>query len=199
MPDKPPPEERRRAIIEAAIEVFAQFGFDAATTDDIARAAGLSKGGLYWHFKSKDEILAAILKQFFDQEMAALAALAAAGGSAAERVRQVGASVAADMVQLDRMLPVALEFYALAARRESVREWIQGYYRRYHSLLTTLLQQGFASGEFRHGSAEEAALALLAHLEGLALVRSVAPHSVRLPEQVSAALDLLLRGLGAPE
>ena len=58
-----------KAILEAAIGVFAQHGFDAATTDDIARAAGLSKGGLYWHFKSKDDILAAILMQLFDQEL----------------------------------------------------------------------------------------------------------------------------------
>ena len=56
MTPKQSPEDRRDAILEAAIGVLAQHGFAAATTDAIARAAGLSKGGLYWHFKSKDDI-----------------------------------------------------------------------------------------------------------------------------------------------
>ena len=72
MAPKQSPEDRRDAILEAAIGVFAQHGFDAATTDAIARAAGLSKGGLYWHFRSKDDILAALLEQFFNQELAVL-------------------------------------------------------------------------------------------------------------------------------
>jgi len=197
--DKPTAEARRQAILDAAIEVFAQQGFNAATTDDIARAAGLSKGGLYWHFKSKDAILAAVLLQFFDQEMAALARLVAAGGSASVRVRQLASQAAADMIQLELVLPIALEFYALAARQERVRQWIQGYYGRYHSLLTTLLQQGYTSGEFRNGTAETAALTLIAQMEGLALVRSIVPQVVRLPDQAEAAVELLLRGLMAAD
>jgi AcrR family transcriptional regulator len=197
--DKPTPEARRQAILEAAIGVFAQHGFDAATTDDIARAAGLSKGGLYWHFKSKDEILAAVLMQFFDQEMAALAGLVAAGGSASVRVRKLVSQAAADMAQLEQVLPIALEFYALAARQEHVRQWIQGYYGRYHSLLVALLRQGYASGEFRAGTAETAALTLIAQMEGLALVRSIEPRVVRLPDQAEAAAELLLSGLMAAD
>ncbi|MEP7187772.1 MAG: helix-turn-helix domain-containing protein, partial [Roseiflexaceae bacterium] len=89
MIDKPTPAERRQAILAAAISVFAQHGFDAATTDDIARAAGLSKGGLYWHFKSKDDILAAILMQLFDQELGVIQRLVAAEGAVAPRLRQL--------------------------------------------------------------------------------------------------------------
>jgi len=195
--DKPTPAERRQAILEAAIGIFVRHGFAAATTDDIARAAGLSKGGLYWHFKSKDEILSAVLMRFFDQEMAALASLAAAGGSTAVRIRQLASQAAADMLQLEQILPIVLEFYALAARQEQVRQWIQSYYGRYHSLLVALLQQGYASGEFRSGRAETAALALIAQVEGLALVRSVARQAVQLPQQLEAAVELLLGGLMA--
>lgn len=199
MTDKPTPEVRRQAILEAAIGVFAQQGFAAATTDDIARAAGLSKGGLYWHFKSKDDILAAVLMQFFDQEMVTLARLVAAGGSASVRVRQLASQAAATMIQLEQVLPIVLEFYALAARQQRVRQWIQGYYNRYHRLLTTLLQQGYASNEFRNGTADTAALTLIAQMEGLALVWSIVPQVVRLPDQAEVAADLLLRGLMAAD
>lgn len=195
---KQTPEARREAILAAAVGEFAQYGFAATTTDVIARAAGLSKGGLYWHFKSKDEILVALLDQIFDQELAALATATAAGGSANERLRQLATQTAAAMAQLEPLRPVVLEFYTLAARQADVRARIAGYLQNYQRLLVTLLQPGFDAGEFRHGTAEQAALTLIAQLEGQALIWSVAPHLVDLRGQIAAAVELLLRGLMCP-
>jgi AcrR family transcriptional regulator len=197
--DKPTPAARRQAILEAAIGIFAQHGFDAATTDDIARGAGLSKGGLYWHFKSKDDILAAILIQLFDQELGVLQQLLAAEGAVAPRLRQLVAQAVADVLQLERLLPVMLEFYALAARQSDVRQLLQQYYQRYHQLLAKLFEQGFARGEFQQGTAEAAAIALIAQLEGLGLLWAIAPELVPLADRPEAALDLLLSGLMAAD
>ena len=197
MTDKPTPAARRQAILEAAIAVFAQHGFDAATTDDIARAAGLSKGGLYWHFKSKDDILAAILMQIFDQELGVLQQLIAAEGAAAPRLREMVAHGVAAVQQLEALLPVMLEFYALAARRGDVRQFLQRYYQRYHQLLTQLIGQGFARGEFRYGTAEAAAITLIAQLEGLGLIWAIAPELAPLADRSQMAIELLIRGLMA--
>jgi AcrR family transcriptional regulator len=195
---KQSPEARRQAILGAAVGVFAQHGFAEATTDALARAAGLSKGGLYWHFKSKDDILAALLDQFFDQELAALAAATAAGESASERLRQLGTQTAADMEQLEPIRPVVLEFYVLAARQAEVRQQIDRYYQHYHRLLTALLEQGFTSGEFHRSTAAQTALVLIAQFEGLALIWSIAPHLVDLRAQTATAIDLVLRALICP-
>jgi AcrR family transcriptional regulator len=197
--DKPTPAARRQAILEAAIGVFAQQGFDAATTDDFARAAGLSKGGLYWHFKSKDDILAAILIQLFDQELGVLQQLIAAEGTVAPRLRQMVAHGVAAMQQLEALLPVMLEFYALAARRTDARQFLQQYYQRYHQLLRQLIEQGFASGEFHHATAEAAAITLIAQLEGMGLLWAIAPELVPLADRSETAIELLLHGLMAEQ
>jgi TetR/AcrR family acrAB operon transcriptional repressor len=199
MATRPTPEARKQAILEAALGVFAQYGFDAATTEDIAQAAGLSKGGLYWHFKSKDEILAAMLSQLFDQEMVVLSRLVESNGSVASRLRQLVRQAIDTVLEMEHTLPVIREFSALAARNAGVRQSIQSYYQRYHGLLTALLQQGFTSGEFHTGTAESVALTLLAQLEGLGLVWSIAPQMVELRAQAEAAAELLLRGLMAGE
>jgi AcrR family transcriptional regulator len=191
------PEARRQAILAAAIGVFAQHGFAAATTDAIASAAGLSKGGLYWHFKSKDDILAALLDQFFNQELAVLEQLAVASGSTSMRLRQLGAQAADAMLQMEPVLPVLLEFYALAARQTQVRARIQTYYQRYQRLLADLIQQGYDAGEFRHSTAEQASGFLIAQMEGQALMWAIAPQLVTPREQVAVAIDLALRGLMA--
>ena len=53
-------EERRAQIIESAIKVFARQGFASTRMDDVAIESDMSKGLLYWYFKSKDEIIIAI-------------------------------------------------------------------------------------------------------------------------------------------
>jgi TetR/AcrR family transcriptional regulator len=53
-----------RAILEAALRVFARSGISAATLDDIASEAGVTRGTLTWHFHSKEDLLAGIIKCF---------------------------------------------------------------------------------------------------------------------------------------
>src|SRR5574338_418096 len=61
-------DERKTQIINAAESVFTEKGFDQARMDDIAEETGLSKGTLYLYFKSKDDLIIAILDRMFQRE-----------------------------------------------------------------------------------------------------------------------------------
>ena len=61
------PSIRRAQIMNAARHCIAEQGFERATMDDIARAANLSKGSLYWHFSNKSAILEALLDSFKEE------------------------------------------------------------------------------------------------------------------------------------
>jgi TetR/AcrR family transcriptional repressor of mexJK operon len=58
----PRAQERRRAILQAALHVFGEKGYDGASMDDVAQATGLSKGALYGYFSGKDDLLAAVIE-----------------------------------------------------------------------------------------------------------------------------------------
>lgn len=58
----PPTEERRSQILEAALKVFAEKGFKGATNKDIADAAGVSPGLIYFYFDNKEDLFFAILE-----------------------------------------------------------------------------------------------------------------------------------------
>lgn len=62
-----PPDIRIGQILDAAYEAFSTRGFPHTRIDDIAALAGLSKGGIYAHFDSKDEIFQALLDRSFGQ------------------------------------------------------------------------------------------------------------------------------------
>src|SRR5690242_12645727 len=51
----------REECLAAAIEVFARRGYQRTTMDEIAAAAGVTKGALYWHYRTKEDFLIAAL------------------------------------------------------------------------------------------------------------------------------------------
>ena len=66
-----PAVTRVTQILDAALHVFSDKGFASARLDDIAAAAGLSKGGVYTHFSSKEDIFGALLKRLIQPVPAA--------------------------------------------------------------------------------------------------------------------------------
>jgi AcrR family transcriptional regulator len=59
---------RREQILEAAVKVFAEKGFRAAKMQEVANAAGISNGTVYNYFRSKDEVLLALLERLNETE-----------------------------------------------------------------------------------------------------------------------------------
>ena len=191
-------QRSRDKILRAATSVFAEKGFEAASMDDIVQASGVSKGGIYWHFKSKDEMIAAVFRELFEQEIEQMAALVVAGGSASDRLAHIMRASVADVQALDAELPFTLEIYAQAARQEALGEVLQAYFSRYHAMLTELVAQGVAQGEFRPVDPADTALTLMSLFEGLLLLWVFSHDALDLSRQVEASLSLLLAGIGPP-
>jgi AcrR family transcriptional regulator len=55
-------ETSRRQVLEAAVRALAQGGYAKTSVSDIARAAGMSKGAVHYHFESKDDLVARVLE-----------------------------------------------------------------------------------------------------------------------------------------
>jgi AcrR family transcriptional regulator len=120
-------EERRHQIVESAAKVFARKGFADARMDDVAAEAGLSKGLLYWYFKSKDEILIAMADWLFGGKLRKMRDLPGEGLSAHACLLNCLDMFIADLRGLLKMAPVIYEFYALAFRNRTVRRVMRQY------------------------------------------------------------------------
>jgi TetR/AcrR family transcriptional regulator, repressor of the mexAB-oprM multidrug resistance operon len=64
-----PREERAGDLLAAATELFLAKGYDGATMADISAAAGVARGNVYWYFKSKDDIFAAVMDRMLSREI----------------------------------------------------------------------------------------------------------------------------------
>ena len=73
---------RRHALLEAAAQLFRRKGFAATTTRDIAAASGMQSGSPFYHFKSKDALLLAVMEEGMNSALARQQAVVTAPGHA---------------------------------------------------------------------------------------------------------------------
>jgi AcrR family transcriptional regulator len=188
-------EARREQILDAAETVFSERGFDKARMDDIVRESGLSKGALYWYYKSKDALIQALLDRVFISEMQEAEALLETDLNANARLRMFIGYAVREYKRFEKLLPLAYEFVALAARSKSVRSTLVGYFRRYLKLLTLIIQEGVKTGEFLPCDAEAAAISLICMYEGMAMLWFIDPTLIDWDEIGDAPLETFLNGL----
>ncbi|GHO50295.1 TetR/AcrR family transcriptional regulator [Ktedonospora formicarum] len=193
-------EERKNQILEAALAVFARLGFHESRMDDIASQAGLSKAALYLYYKSKDAIIAALLKHFFVQEFKRVQGLFETNReeTVSEQLLLLARQFAEALPWMTQAMPIAFEFYAIAGRNKEVRQFLKAYFQDYRALLTRLIQRGIEHGEFCEVSAEATAIMLAALFEGLALLFFVDPEAIRWADEAETSVRLLLFGLQRP-
>ncbi|SRR5579875_840925 len=199
MPREDNSEERKNRILEAALSVFARRGFDEARMEDISAESGVSKGGLYLYYKSKDAIIEALLRNMFSAEMGSVRVLLHKEGSVRDRILALTHTFANMIDRMSVAIPVMLEFYAIAARRQSVRDFLSQALHEYREVFTELFQQGITSGEFRETNADKAAMTLIALYEGMALIWTMDPHAFSWRVYGEQAVMYLLDGLRPQE
>jgi AcrR family transcriptional regulator len=190
-------EERKDQIMNAAEEVFSQKGFSDARMDDIAEETGLSKGTLYLYYKSKDDLIIAILDRIFRREFRVFENLDYTSMSATDAVWAFVETTAKDVKMMMRLLPITYEFMGLAFRNKFVQKTFKTYLNHYLDILIPIIQHGIDSGEFRPADAKEVAIAMGAILEGTLLLW-VYDNSLIEPEiHLRSGMKLLLEGVQA--
>ncbi len=192
---------RRQQILEAAATVFAARGYAQATGDEIAEAAGVSKGTLYNYFESKQELFTQLFLSSVAEDEATIDEVVSRSTSARAKLEAVIGHWFQQFSRYHEMGRLVLEFWSTAAAEEedgTFTQALQEMYGRYRERMTKIFKQGEASGEFElvYGPAMAAAV-VLALFDGLGL-HSMMGLGVKMDEKVMAAIQRgMLRALGA--
>ncbi|MFZ1042317.1 MAG: TetR/AcrR family transcriptional regulator [Anaerolineales bacterium] len=188
-------DERKAQILNAAEGVFTKRGFNEARMDDIAEKTGLSKGTLYLYFKSKDDLIIAILERIFQGEFRQLEHLQQDDISASDAMMKLTDLITKDIVSMLRLIPIIYNFLALAFRNKYVQRALKDYINHYLNILIPIIQRGIDAGEFRSVDVREVAIAAGAIIEGTMLLW-VYDKSIIDPERhIRSGMKLLLEGV----
>lgn len=155
-------EQRRQAILDAAMEVFIGKGYQLATINDISAHCHLSVGALYRYFPTKGEIMLALVEERLGRTPGTFARLTEHAGDPWERlvscVNLFTSALGVRHPSTGRLLLVTL---AEAVHDGEVR---RGLYQRFGALreyLKGIIQDGIAAGMFRPDANAEVLAALL--------------------------------------
>lgn len=197
-------ERTRTVLLEAAAEVFAERGYDGASVDEIARAAGVSVGSIYSRFGNKQGLFRALMADFLERDVT-LARDRLAGGLAEglsgmdERLRETADSRHRTLLDAETWVSAMRSPDLRAALAEHDRE-TRGAAARMTGEERERTGQASRTGQApRIGLAsrtgdDEVATALLALYHGLLRQRRLDPDSVA-PDLYSRLVLVLSRGL----
>ncbi|WP_255952749.1 TetR/AcrR family transcriptional regulator [Streptomyces odontomachi] len=186
------PDAARRLLI-AAVEAFAERGYHATTTRDIAGRAGMSPAALYIHYKTKEELLHRISRIGHERALEILQAAADGEGGAAERLAvAVRSFVRWHAAQHTTARVVQYELDALGG---AAYEEIVALRRRTDAVIRGIIEDGVRSGEFDVPDVPGTTLAVLSLSVDVA--RWFKESGRRTPDEVGALYaDLVLRMVG---
>ncbi len=184
-------EERKRQIRAAATRCFVRRGYAATRLLDIAREAGLSKGGVYFHYRAKEQLFHDIL----DAQLKALQerwSFDPVADQPADRTLQrlVVAHLRTmeddpDETRLGHLL------ISMAPQSATFRGKLQEAFSVMRALYARVVARGMEEGVFSRGDADAAAAAILGIVQGLAAQSAIDPEG-KLPITPDAAARLAL-------
>ncbi|WPO69191.1 MULTISPECIES: TetR/AcrR family transcriptional regulator [unclassified Streptomyces] len=189
---------RKTQIFEAAAAVFARQGYHNARMDDVVKAAGVSKGGLYWYFKSKEELATGLVHQMLTHEADAMQAAMAGETPAADRLQHLVRAFAGDLTKNPDRAPLALELLALGRTIPDIRACFDSHHEQFVEHIATLLAQMNGAGPDAPDT-HTAALAFASMIDGMVLRWTLARSPFDLENTLWEATQVLLRGMAMPQ
>ncbi|KAF0218490.1 MAG: TetR family transcriptional [Geobacteraceae bacterium] len=181
-------EESKRNIIAAAIQVFADYGYDNASMRMIAQAAGVSVGTLYLHFKNKDDLYLTITKEWIDD-------LNELTNRALDRIDDPRTAITVFITISIDYTREHREMILLQGRKFGRclgLEQKQQFFRKRRQLLTDIVQRGVTEGVFRSDDPAETARIIFNVLRGFIFSMLIDEEALFRAE---ACVDLVLNGL----
>ena len=162
------PTERQSQIYEAALACFGRYGYHQTTMDQVAAESGLSKGTLYWHFRSKQALFLALFRHLMDQLAERWEAMVRRepGGATAK----LEASLAFFRQDVEPLLPVftiMIETWALIREDAELAAQARLAFGRFQRGVEQIIAQGVAAGELNVASPDDVAFVLVTLITGI--------------------------------
>ena len=187
-------EERRAQIIQAALACYARQGYVNTTMDDIVAESGLSKGAIYWYFKSKDDLFQAAITSVFEGVAVESMGAMTACETSAERLRAGAKSMVALCRDIEGYFALIVEFWAQSENRDEAMEFWAGMLAQYQQVIAAIFEEGVRTGEFGPVDASALSWMIMAAYDGLAAYDMMMPD-LDMDEISEAFVETLLKGL----
>ncbi len=188
-------EERKAQILKAAITCFARKGYQQATMNDVAAEAGLSKGGVYWHFGSKQKLFVALLESVISDAESKLLQDTNSQASVRERLCSRLEAFTAFIQESQELISLQIDVWAQNKLDSQINQRAKCVYGGFRRSLTQLIEQGIVNGEFKWVDSTALASILVALYDGLMVQWMIDETAVDWDAVTGTLMNTLVAGL----
>ena len=182
---------RRKALLEAAAEIFARKGYHSTTISEIVRTQKVSKGIFYWYFSSKEELFGEILRE-------AISGLRRAQAAAIEGIddplERIAAAIEASLAYIRLNMPMFAVFEEALGTETFGRIVKQGHKKLIGDTVAQL-EEGMRRGTVRRGDAEMMAHAIFGTMSYVA--RFILPFSPQPDHAIAETVRFCVAGISS--
>jgi AcrR family transcriptional regulator len=185
--------DRRKHIMAVASKVFAERGYYATTISDIAVAAGIAKGTVYWYFSNKRAIMLAILEDIFVEIQKTFGGILQ---SAPNGLEAVLLCVEPALRLLDKHGPIYLMYFLeIGSTDHTIQEKYRNIYKMVHAGTRNAIKRGIDEGIIRNVNPGLAAFAVMGLVERVSETSGISGEKMPVEEKAAQTVELLRHAL----
>ena len=191
--------QTRQTLLDAALELFSRQGYQATRLEDIAKAAGVTRGAIYHHFGGKAELYKSLMEAASAQESGAVETAISEGGSLPEIMTRI-LSYSLALLEKDRRLRQIFELSLIRAGNDPDLEAVRNQRLEQSEILinstASIMAQGIIRGELRADlDPTTVARAFIAYQNGVATLWLSDRQAFSLKEKAAEFADVFMVGL----
>lgn len=187
--------QRKEQIMDAALKVIISKGYENSRMDDIVDLSSMSKGAIYWYYKSKKEVYLNLVNYWVIKYSTVINHIVEEDDSAADQLKDVFDYFILQYEQDPSAFKALVEFWSLAGRDEDFHKKVDRVYTKFLQFLERIINKGVKSGEFKKLDVRVTALSIMVNIEGIIWFTLFDAHGLSAREYINTITNFILSGL----
>jgi len=186
---------RKDQILDAALSVLIKNGYDRSRMDDVVQQSQLSKGAIYWYYKSKKDMYLDLVNFWVFRYSVTINHLVENDQSAPDQLKSLF-NYFIDQYESDPDPFFALtEFWSMAQKDDEFREKLQIVYSQFLEVFEKIIKKGVNNGDFKKLDIRITAMSIMLNVESINWFTLFEPHGVSAREYIQTISEFILSGL----
>jgi len=186
---------RKDQILDAALTVLVQNGYEGSRMDDVVSKSQLSKGAIYWYYKSKKDMYLDLVNFWVIRYSATINHLVENDQAAPDQLKSLF-NYFIDQYESDPDPFIALtEFWSMAQKDDDFRAKLQKVYSQFLEVLEKIVAKGVKDGDFKKLDIRITAMSIMLNVESINWFTLFDTHGVSARDYIQTISDFILAGL----
>jgi AcrR family transcriptional regulator len=187
--------KRKEQILDAALNVIVENGYHQSRMDDIVSTSGLSKGAIYWYYKSKKDVYLDLVNHWVIRYSDTLLDIPKDNLSACKQLKKMFNTFFNQFENDPIVFKALLEFWSIASRDKDFNQKFEKVTLNFIQYLETIIQKGVDSGELKNVNPKIAALSIMVVIEGISWFTIFDVNRVTAKEYTDTVTEFIISGL----